>query len=249
MSTSEHPSPSRHNQPPRVAAVTGATRGIGLAIAEHLAREGWSVAVCSRSKDDAEETAAALTSEFGIEAAGFGCDVGDPEACAAFIAEAIERFGRLDALINNAGVGAFAPIQTMTVKDWQWQIDTNLGGVFYCSKAAVPHLTASGDGWIINIGSLASRNSFAGGVGYNASKFGLLGMSEAMMLDLRHEGIRVSLVMPGSVNTYFHDNTPEAEGWKLESDDVARAVMDLLRYPDRALPSRIEMRPTRPPKR
>jgi len=233
----------------RVAAVTGATRGIGLAIAEHLAREGWSIAVCSRSPEAAEASAHALTSEHGVAAAGFGCDVQDAGACRDFIESAAAHFGRLDVLVNNAGVGVFAPIQSLTVEDWRWQIDTNLGGVFYCSKAAVPYLTASGDGWIINIGSLAGRNSFAGGVGYNASKFGLLGMTEAMMLDLRNDGIRVSLIMPGSVNTHFRDRTPESESWRLESDDVARAVMDLLRYPDRAHPSRIEMRPSRPPRR
>jgi 3-oxoacyl-[acyl-carrier protein] reductase len=249
MTSSESSNQSASEASPRVAAVTGATRGIGLAIAEHLAREGWSVAVSSRSLEDAEAVAQTLVREHGITAAGFGCDVQDPKACGGFIAAVAERMGGLDALVNNAGVGSFAPIQELSVEDWQRQIDTNLGGVFYCSKAAVPHLKASGDGWIINIGSLASRNSFAGGVGYNASKFGLLGMSEAMMLDLRNDGIRVSLIMPGSVNTYFRDRTPEAETWRLESDDVARAVMDVLRYPDRALPSRIEMRPTRPPQR
>lgn len=233
----------------KVAAITGATRGIGLATAERLAGDGWNVAVCSRSQDQATDVADQIAARFGVTAAGFACDVQDPSACHAFIEGVVETFGRLDLLVNNAGVGTFEPIQTMSIEDWRWQIDTNLGGVFYCSRAAVPHLAASGDGWIINIGSLASRNSFAGGVGYNASKFGLLGMSEAMMLDLRHDGIRVSLIMPGSVNTYFRDSTPEEEGWRLESDDVARAVADLVRYPDRALPSRIEMRPTRPPKR
>lgn len=249
MTSSESSNQPTSEAPPRVAAVTGATRGIGLAIAEHLAREGWSVAVSSRSLGDAEAVAQSLAREYGVTAAGFGCDVQDPEACGDFIAAVAEKMGGVDVLVNNAGVGSFAPIQELSVEDWQWQIDTNLGGVFYCSKAAVPHLKASGDGWIINIGSLASRNSFAGGAGYNASKFGLLGMSEAMMLDLRNDGIRVSLIMPGSVNTYFRDRTPEAETWRLESDDVARAVMDVLRYPDRALPSRIEMRPTRPPQR
>ena len=152
-------------------------------------------------------------------------------------------------LINNAGVGAFANTKDLSVEDWCWQIDTNLTGVFLCTKAALPHLLASDDAWIINIASLASRNAFQGGAAYNASKFGLLGMTEAMMLDLRHDGIRVSAVMPGSVNTYFHDRTPGEPSWKLEGEDVARAVMDLLRYPGRAHPSRVELRPSQPPQR
>ncbi len=130
------------------------------------------------------------------------------------------------------------------------QIDTNLSGVFYLSRAAIPHLKESADAWILNIGSLAGRNTFAGGVGYNASKFGLLGMTEAMMLDLRYEGIRVSLIMPGSVDTSFGDRPAgDKEGWALTSEDVSRAVLDLLRYPGNALPSRVELRPSQPPRK
>jgi NADP-dependent 3-hydroxy acid dehydrogenase YdfG len=133
------------------------------------------------------------------------------------------------------------------VKEWQLQIELNLGGVFYCSKAAMPHLGASGDGYIINIGSLAGRNTFANGTGYNASKFGLLGMTEAMMLDVRYEDVRVSIVMPGSVNTPFNDHQQSPERtWKLEADDCALAVMQLLEYPKEAHVSRIEMRPAQP---
>ena len=135
------------------------------------------------------------------------------------------------------------------MEDWETQINTNLRGVFCCSKAAVPHLKTT-EGWIINIGSLAGRNPFAGGTGYNASKFGLLGMTEAMMLDLRHSGIRVSLVMPGSVNTRFGGDYPESgRDWALGADDVASAVLHLLSYPDNAHVSRVEMRPSRPPKK
>jgi NADP-dependent 3-hydroxy acid dehydrogenase YdfG len=138
----------------------------------------------------------------------------------------------------------------MSLEDWHIQIETNLNGVFYLTRAAVPHLLKSPDAWIINIGSLAGRNPFAGGAGYNASKFGLLGMTEAMMLDLRHVGIRVSLIMPGSVDTSFGDRPAgEKAGWALTSEDVARAVLDLLRYPGNAHASRVELRPSQPPRK
>ncbi|MBT8397416.1 MAG: SDR family NAD(P)-dependent oxidoreductase, partial [Gemmatimonadetes bacterium] len=162
----------------------------------------------------------------------------------------VGRFGGLDLLVNNAGVGKFAPIQEMSIEDWHIQIDTNLSGVFYLSKAAIPALKDSRSAWILNIGSLAGRNTFAGGVAYNASKFGLLGMTEAMMLDLRYEGIRVSHIMPGSVDTGFGDRPAgHKEGWALTPEDVSRAVLDLLRYPGNALPSRVELRPSQPPRK
>lgn len=153
-------------------------------------------------------------------------------------------------LVNNAGVGRFAPLHEMSLDDWHAQIETNLNGVFYLSRAAVPHLKASPNAWIINIGSLAGRNAFAGGVAYNASKFGLVGMSEAMMMDLRYEGIRVSLIMPGSVATDFGSRPADAkEGWALTPEDVSRAVLDLMRYPANAHVSRVEMRPSQPPRK
>ena len=156
----------------------------------------------------------------------------------------MERFGRLDILVNNAGLGIFRSIMELSIEEYQTQIETNLNGVFYLSKAAVPHLSETGDGWIINIGSLASRNTFAGGTGYNASKFGLLGMSEATMLDVRDKDIRVSIVMPGSVNTAFWMREQQDERtWRLEGEDCALAVMQLLAYPKEAHVSRIEMRP------
>jgi len=227
----------------KVAIVTGATKGIGLAIAERMINEGMSVVVSARTEADVASVAARL----GDNAMGVACDVADPAACAAMVDAAVERFGRLDVLVNNAGLGIFKSISEMTIEEWQLQVDVNLGGVFYCSKAALPHLSASGDGYIVNIGSLASRNSFASGTGYNASKFGLLGMSEAMMLDVRYEDVRVSIVMPGSVNTPFNNHEQAAErGWKLEADDCALAVMQLLEYPKQAHVSRMEMRPSQP---
>jgi NAD(P)-dependent dehydrogenase (short-subunit alcohol dehydrogenase family) len=234
----------------KVAIVTGGSKGIGLAIAESLVKAG--IHACISARTGSELTAAVehLTSLDGGEVLGYNGDVSDPAACQAMVAQTVERFGGLHILINNAGVGIFKPIQEMTVEEWRLQIDVNLGGAFYTTKAAVPHLTAAEDAWIINIASLASRNTFTGGVGYNASKFGLLGMTEAMMLDLRYEGIRTSIIMPGSVDTYFNGREPGPDGaWKIQSEDVARAVLDLLDYPGNALPSRIEMRPSAPPRK
>jgi NAD(P)-dependent dehydrogenase (short-subunit alcohol dehydrogenase family) len=234
----------------RCALVTGSTHGIGLAIAEQLVGAGASVVVNSRSAAKAGEVAARLASSGPGRAVGIAADVRDPGACARLVAGAVDAFGRLDVLVNNAGVGVMKPVHELSLEEWRDQIETNLGGVFYCSRAAVPHLRKSGDGWIINIGSLASRNSFAGGAAYNASKFGLLGMSEAMMLDLRYEHIRVSVVMPGSVATDFGGSARGGtkQGWALQAADVAREVLKLLELPEHALVSRIEMRPTRPPK-
>lgn len=227
----------------KVAIVTGSTKGIGRAIAERLVNEGANVVVSARTAADVTNVAEHL----GDNAVGITCDVSDPSSCRELVDATVERFGRLDVLVNNAGFGIFKPISEMTVEEWRRQIDVNLGGVFYCSKAALPHLSASGDGFIINIGSLASRNTFSGGAGYNASKFGLLGMTEAMMLDVRYEDVRVSIVMPGSVNTDFRGNEAASErGWKLEADDCALAVMQLLDYPKEAHVSRIEMRPAQP---
>lgn len=229
----------------KVAIVTGSTKGIGRAIAERMVNEGANVVVTARTRADVESVAEHL----GDNAIGITSDVSDPGSCRALVEQAVEHFGRLDVLVNNAGIGIFKSISDMTVEEWRKQVDVNLGGVFYCSKAALPHLSASGDGYIINVGSLASRNTFAGGTGYNASKFGLLGMTEAMMLDVRYDDVRVSIVMPGSVNTPFndHDVAPE-RGWKLEPDDCALAVMQLLEYPREAHVSRIEMRPAQPDK-
>jgi NAD(P)-dependent dehydrogenase (short-subunit alcohol dehydrogenase family) len=233
----------------RVALVTGGTKGIGRAISEALVKAGCHVAVSARTADDVNRAEGDLAALGGGEALGIVCDVREPAACTDLVKATLERWGRLDVLVNNAGLGVFKPIQEMSVEEFQSQIETNLGGVFYCSKAAIPHLSAGQDGWIINIGSLAGRNAFARGTAYNASKFGLRGLSEAMMLDLRYDGIRVSTIMPGSVNTAFGGIEPGPEGaWKLQGDDIARAVLDLLRYPGNALTSKIEMRPSQPPR-
>ncbi len=229
----------------KVAIVTGSTKGIGRAIAERMVNEGANVVVTARTGADVDTVAEHL----GDNAVGITSNVADPASCQELVEKAVERFGRLDVLVNNAGLGIFKPISDMSIEEWRRQVDVNLGGVFYCSKAALPHLSASGDGYIINVGSLASRNTFAGGTGYNASKFGLLGMTEAMMLDVRYDDVRVSIVMPGSVNTPFNDHEVAPErGWKLEPDDCALAVMQLLEYPKEAHVSRVEMRPAQPQK-
>jgi NAD(P)-dependent dehydrogenase (short-subunit alcohol dehydrogenase family) len=230
------------------AIVSGGTKGIGRAVTEELLDAGFRVAFSARTVADVEEATKKLGDRG--EVLGVVADVRDPKACSTLVDRAVERFGGLDVLVNNAGVGSFAPIHEMSLEDWHAQIDTNLNGVFYLSRAAVPHLKQSSDAWIINIGSLAGRNAFAGGAAYNASKFGLLGMTEAMMMDLRYEGIRVSLIMPGSVATDFGSRPAGAkEGWALTSEDVGRAVLDLLRYPRNAHVSRVEMRPSQPPRK
>lgn len=230
------------------ALVTGATRGIGLAIAESLVAAGASVVVSSRTTKDVRSTAARLGTSAKGTVIGIVADVSEYLECERVVAESAAKLGGLDILVNNAGVGIFKSIEEMSWEEWRQQIDLNLGGVWACTKAAIPHLKASPDGFVINIGSLASRNSFAAGTGYNASKFGLLGMSEAMMLDLRPHGIRVSIVMPGSVNTDFSGPQQSGRGWKLEASDCALAVMQLLSFPKEAHVSRIEMRPAMPDK-
>ena len=234
----------------KVAVVTGATKGIGLATAKALAEANANVVISARTEGDVHAVAKSLNSGSDVNVLGVVCDVRDPAACQSMVDQTVERFAGIDVLVNNAGLGIFAPLPELTVEQFQQQIETNLGGVFYCSKAAAPHLSLGDGGWIINIGSLAGRNAFPRGTGYNASKFGLLGLSEAMMLDLRYDNIRVSLIMPGSVNTAFAGNeTGDSAQWKLQSDDVARAVLDLLAYPGNALASKIEMRPSQPPRR
>jgi NAD(P)-dependent dehydrogenase (short-subunit alcohol dehydrogenase family) len=226
----------------KVAIVTGSTKGIGLAIAERLHAAGATVVVSARTAADV----AAVAKRLGSPAIGIPCDVGDPAACQRLVDETVKRLGRLDVLVNNAGFGIFKSIADLSLDEWQRQIDVNLGGPFYCSKAALPHLVKSKDGFIIHIGSLAGRNYFAGGTGYNAAKAGLVGMSEAMMLDVRNDDVRVSIVMPGSVNTDFRGEKNPARSWPLEADDVALTVMQLLDYPKGAHVSRVEMRPSQP---
>ena len=237
----------------RVALVTGGTRGIGRAVVEALLDEGWRVGFCGRSDESvaraSEEIARRAGTDAGDRLRGAVVDVRRREAVEGWIREAVDRWRRLDCLVNNAGLGVFAPVDEIAPEDFVEVIETNLLAPYYATAAAAPVMRRQGSGYIVNVGSLAAKNPFAGGAAYNASKFGLLGFSEAAMLDLRHAGVRVACILPGSVDTDFHAGRRPERGWMLAPEDVARAVLDLLRYPERALPSLVELRPTRPPKK
>ena len=231
----------------KVAVVTGGTRGIGRAIAEALLRGNVSVLICGRQQAKVDQAVAEMR-ELG-HIAGKACHVGRFEDVEALFCAAEDTFGRLDILVNNAGVRGFGAIDQVSPEQWREVIDTNLNGVFYCSRQAVPLMRNSGGGFIINIGSLAGKHAFAGGGAYNASKFGLKGLTEAMMLDLRHDDIRVSTIMPGSVQTDFGGHGTEGGEWKIDPAHIADTVVHLLRMPNRSLASRVEIRPSRPPKK
>jgi len=234
----------------KVAVVTGGTRGIGWSIARALVREGASVFVCGRDARRVEAAVEELRNNGG-RADGLAADVRRYEDCRRLIAAAAERFGGLDILVNNAGVGVFKPVDQISVEEWDEVIGTNLSGVFYCSREAIPWMRRRGGGYIFNISSLAAINPMPGGAAYNASKFGLNGFTEAMMQDVRYDGIRVSTIMPGSVDTDFaaEPGAKKRETWKLTGDDIAKAVVDLYKYPKSSLASRIELRPSQPPRK
>jgi NAD(P)-dependent dehydrogenase (short-subunit alcohol dehydrogenase family) len=235
------------SQSGRVAVVTGSSKGIGLAIAEALVHAGASVAVSARDAKEVGAAAGRLNALGKGRALGVPCDVRRPDAVAELIGRSVAAFGGLDILVNNAGVGHFSPVAELPIERWQQMIETNLSGAFYCCREAIPHLRRRGGGWIINIASLAGKNPMAGGTAYNASKFGLVGFSEALLLDVRHDDIRVSCLMPGSVATHFNDHSPsEADAWKIQPEDIAGVVLSLLEIPGRTMPSRVELRPTRP---
>ena len=233
----------------KTAIVTGSSKGIGYAIAEAMAREGANLVVSARDEAEVQAAAEQLDRLGSGNVAAVRCDMRTYDEVRQMVAAAVD-LGGVDVLVNNAGVGRFGPIDELSLDHWHQVIETNLNGVFYACREAVPHMRARGGGWIINIGSLAGKNPFAGGAAYNASKFGLLGFTEAMMLDVREHGIRVSCIMPGSVDTYFNDKKPSAQNdWMIQPEDIARLVMELLAFPENAMPSRIEIRPTRPKKR
>ena len=229
----------------KIAVVTGGSRGIGRAIVDGLLAEGAKVAFCSKSQASVDEALQSRGERKDV--LGRAVDVGNPAAVARFFQDVDKNFGGLDILVNNAGLGIFAPVSDLTVESWNEVMATNLHGVFYCSREALGRMRQRGGGTIVNISSLAGKNPFAGGSAYNASKFGLTGLSEAMMLDHRREGIRVSYIMPGSVVTDFGGHGTGAE-WKIAASDVADAVLLVLRMPSRTTISRIEMRPSIPPK-
>lgn len=232
----------------KTALITGGSKGIGYGIAEVLMRQNMKVAVTSRSQKAADEAAARLNSAGVGEAIGLGADVRDLQSQQDAVGRLINKWGSLDVLIANAGVGYFGSIETLTPEQWQETIDTNLTGVFYSVKASLSALKKS-KGYIITIASLAGTNFFAGGSAYNASKFGLVGFTQALMLDVRQAGIKVTTIMPGSVATYFNDHEPSAnDAWKIQPEDIGEIVSDLLRMHPRTLPSKVEVRPSMPPK-
>jgi 3-oxoacyl-[acyl-carrier protein] reductase len=234
----------------KTAVVTGGTKGIGRAIAEALVREGVNVCIGARHEDEVQQAVGELGDAGAGGVAGAVCDVRDEEAVRALLAHAGAEFGGVDVLVNNAGIGLFGRVEEMSPADFRAVLETNLFGVFYCCHAALPLLKQRGGGYIINISSLAGTNAHPQMAAYNASKFALNGFSEALMQEVRHDNIKVSYVMPGTVNTHFGGDTPdEAQAWQLQPADVARVVLDLLRHDERSLPSRVELRPARPPQK
>lgn len=233
----------------KTALITGGTKGIGYGIAAAMLAEGMNVAITSRSQEAADEAATELNKIGSGRAIGVAADVRSMESQTEAVNKTVAEFGGLDILIANAGVGHFATIEDLTVEDWNATIDTNLTGVFYSVKAATEAIKKS-EGYIITIASLAGTNFFAKGAAYNASKFGLVGFSQAIMLDLREYGVKVTTIMPGSVATHFAGHTPnDKDAWKIQPEDLGQMTIDLLKMNPRTLPSKVEVRPAMPSKK
>lgn len=234
----------------KTAVVTGGTKGIGRAIANALVLAGLNVVISSRNPAEINTAVEALNHADRGRAAGVVCDVRDHAQVKSLFHSAIATFKQVDILINNAGIGIFESVEDMTPEEFRAVIETNLFGVYYCCHEAIPLMKQRGGGYIINISSLAGANPHPQMAAYNASKFGLNGFSEALMQEVRHDNIKVSYIMPGSVNTEFGGDTPgDTKSWQLQPDDIAEVVMNLLSYPERSLPSRVEIRPTKPPRK
>ena len=232
----------------KTALITGGSKGIGYGIAEVLIKEGIKVAITSRTQESADEAAANLNVIKEGYALGIASDVRNLASQEYVVNQVIKTWGRLDYFIANAGVGHFAPIQTLSVEEWHETIDINLTGVFNSIKASVQALKDT-KGYFITIASLAGANFFETAAAYNASKFGLVGFTQAVMLDLRKYGIKVSTIMPGSVATYFNDHIPtDGDAWKIQPEDIGELVLQLLHMNPRTLPSKIEVRPSKPGK-
>jgi 3-oxoacyl-[acyl-carrier protein] reductase len=236
----------------KVAIVTGGSRGIGFGIAQGLLRCDATVVITGTNAETLDAAAGELRRETkggGIEAVR--ADVRRYADVEQLMNAVAQRHGGLDVLVNNAGIGLFRPVAEMSIDEWHSVIDTNLTGVFHCCRAAIPHLRARGGGWIINISSLAGKNAFADGAAYCASKAALNQFSEALMQEVRYDGIRVSYIMPGSVSTDFggRERGAAKRDWALQIEDIAQVVTDLVSHPSRSLPSRVEIRPARPPRK
>ena len=229
----------------KVALITGGSKGIGFAIAEALVSQGARVMITGRDAADLERAQARL----GPRALSVSADARLADEVERAVQATVDGHGGLDVLVNNAGIGIFKNAADMSLAEWQSIIDTNLSGVFYYCHAAIPHLRRRGGGWIVNISSLAGKNPFTGGAAYCASKAGLNAFSEALMQEVRYDNIRVTYVMPGSVATGFSGRgEPGKADWKIQPEDIGQMVLDLLAMPPRSLPSRVEMRPSRPQK-
>jgi NAD(P)-dependent dehydrogenase (short-subunit alcohol dehydrogenase family) len=234
----------------KTAIITGGTRGIGRGIAEALVRSAANVCISGRSAEEVERVASELDDLDEGRAIGTVCDVRDHDQVKALLAFARTSFGGVDILVNNAGIGIFQSVEEMSAEDFRAILETNLFGVFYACHEVIPLMKQRDGGYIINISSLAGANPHPQMAAYNASKFALNGFSEALMQEVRHDGIKVSYIMPGSVNTEFGDDQPdESKSWQLQPEDIARVVIELLHHDERALPSRVEIRPSRPPKK
>ncbi|WP_225037012.1 SDR family oxidoreductase [Winogradskyella sp. SM1960] len=233
----------------KVALITGGTKGIGFGVAEALLNQGLKVVITSRDENAANDAVKELASKTDTigSVVGIQADVRHLQSQEDAVKQALDTFGQLDIVIANAGLGHFGSIEDLTEEQWNQTIDTNLTGAFNSIKASVAALKAS-KGYYITISSLAGANFFAGGSAYNASKFGVTGFTQAVMLDLRQYGVKVSTIMPGSVSTHFNGNTPSDEqSWKIQIEDIGELVIDLLHMNPRTLPSKIEVRPTTPP--
>lgn len=230
----------------KVAYITGGTKGIGLGVAKTLLDQGMRVAISGRSDASVEQGLNILNSDRVLGIVSDVCKIEDEINA---VNQIVEKWGQLDIVLANAGVGNFAPIDEMTETQWHQMIDTNLNGVFHTLKASVEELKKT-KGYYMTLASLAGTNFFASGAGYNASKFGVVGFTQAAMLDLRKYDIKVTTIMPGSVATHFNNNVPDdSDAWKIQPEDIGRLVLDLLRMHPRTLPSKIEVRPTRPDKK
>jgi len=230
-----------------VAFITGGSKGIGLGMAESLAKEGVHSILTSRNQENAEKAANHIEKKYDVSCLGLKADVRHVEDLEGAVKASLDKFGKIDYVLANAGLGHFGSILDLTHKQWNEVIDTNLTGVFNTIKASVEALIES-QGYFISISSLAGTNFFAGGAAYNASKFGLTGFTQAVMLDLRQKGVNVSTIMPGSVSTHFNGNEPSDEdAWKIQPEDIGEIVVDMFKLNPRTLPSKIEVRPSQPP--
>jgi NAD(P)-dependent dehydrogenase (short-subunit alcohol dehydrogenase family) len=231
----------------RVALVTGGSKGIGLAIAEALAKNGANVFICARDKGELRRAIEDLSRHGRVE--GEICDVRSEDQVRMMLDECERVFGGIDILVNNAGMGVFGKtVEQMSADEFRQTLETNLFGVFYACHYAIPKMRTRGGGYILNISSLAGQNPHPKMAAYNASKFGLNGFTEAMMQEVRQDNIKVSYICPGSVNTYFGGDQPSNDqAWQLQPGDIAQVVLDLLAMDQRALPSKIEIRPSKPP--